>query len=43
MMDDCDYRNVYDIKTIFNFMMALGKATDSVDVDAVKYSLTRMF
>ena len=36
MMDDCDFSNVSDIPTIVNFMMALGEATDSVDVDAVK-------
>ena len=35
-MDDCDFRNEFDIPTIINFMMALGKATDCVDVDALK-------
>ena len=36
MMDDCDFSHAYDIPTIVNFMMALGEATDCVDVDAVK-------
>ena len=43
MMDDCDFSNVSDIPTIVNFMMALGEATDSVDVDSVKSSLKIMF
>ena len=34
IMDDCDFSNAYDIPTIVNFMMALGKATDWVDLDA---------
>ena len=42
IMDDCDF-NAFDIPTIFNFMMALGKATDSVDADAIKSSLTGKF
>ena len=36
MMDDCDFSNASDIPTIVNFVMALGEATDSVGVDAVK-------
>ena len=34
IMDDCDFSNAYDIPTNVNFMMALGKATDWVDLDA---------
>ena len=41
MMDDCDFSNAYDIPTIFNFMMALGKATYCVDVDDVKNFMNR--
>ena len=36
MMDDCDFSDESDIPTIVNFMMALGEATDCVNVDAVK-------
>ena len=36
MMDDCDYSNASDIPTIVNFIIVMEKATDSVDVDAVK-------
>ena len=36
MMDDCDFSDESDIPTIVNFMMALGEATDCMDVDDVK-------
>ena len=36
MTDDCDFSNESDIPTIVNFMIALGEATDCVDVDSVK-------
>ena len=36
MMDDYDSSDASDISTIVNFMMALGKATNCVDVDSVK-------
>ena len=36
IMDDCDFRDAYDIPTTVNFIMALGKATEFVNVDAVK-------
>ena len=36
IMDNFDFSNASDIPTIFNVMMALGEATDWVDVDVVK-------
>ena len=36
IIDGCNFSNASDIPKIFNFMMALGEAKDSVYVDAVK-------
>ena len=43
MMDGCDFSNAYDIPTIVNFMIALGEAKYSVDVDAVNKFTDRNF
>ena len=43
MVYDCYFIDEYDIATIVNFMIALGKQTDFVDVDSVKTSLTEIF
>ena len=36
IMDDFDFSTESDIPTIVNFIMAIGEATDCVNVDAVK-------
>ena len=43
MTDDCDFSNESDIPTIVNFMIALGEAKYSVDVDAVNKFTDRNF
>ena len=43
MMDEYGFSNASDTPTIFNFMMDLGKAKDSVDVEAVNKFTNRNF